>query len=317
MLPSDVIGRLRVVAPTVGLLVALIVFGLGWLGALWLPLDVLAHFRMHALGFAIVCALAVFVGRCWLPVVAIGAVLVMAAIGAWGMLSEQFTPAAQARLQGERTVKLLSLNSWLRNDDWEQVERMLRREDADIVTLLEFGPEKAPMLADIEDLYPYQASCLDLANCHVALLSKEPIVDWKVASRWAGPPLIQARFGKVYDNLTVIGAHILRPPHIYAQKRQLEALATLVQNTPDPLAVMGDFNATQWSSVLRSFEATSGLRRLTGLPSWPVWTAGLPQLPIDHIFISQGLRVQRPARLGPATGSDHLPVTVTIILDRG
>lgn len=309
------IGGLRVVAPTVGLVLALIVFALGWLGGFWLPLDILAHFRLHALGAAIVCALAVFAGRYWFAVIGFGMVAVVVAIGLWGQLSEAFSPPVQASLRDERVVKILSFNSSLRNTDRDRVEAMLRRENAGIVVLLEFGPEKQAMLDDIADLYPFRVDCRERQYCNLALLSKQPILDWEVVTHWVGPPFLKARFGHGYGNLTIIGTHLLRAPHIYAQARQLRALAALIQNTPGPLVVAGDLNATPWSHVLRRFERETRLRRLTSLPSWPVWAAGLPQLAIDHIFVSPDIRVLQAPRLGGNGGSDHLPVAATIALE--
>lgn len=311
----DTIAGLRVVAPTVGLVLALIGFALGWLGSVWLPLDILAHFRLHALGAAIVCALAVFAGRYWFAVIGFGMVAVVVAIGLWGQLSEAFSPPVQASLRDERVVKILSFNSSLRNTDRDRVEAMLRRENAGIVVLLEFGPEKRAMLDDIKDLYPFRAHCLDQRECNLALLSKQPILDWEVLTHWPGPPLIKARFGHAYADITIMGAHLLRVPHIYAQARQLQALAALIQNTPGPLVVTGDFNATPWSHILGRFEQETRLRRLTSLPSWPVWAAGLPQLAIDHIFVSPDIRVLQAPRLGGNGGSDHLPVAATIALE--
>jgi hypothetical protein len=43
------------------------------------------------------------------------------------------------------------------------------------------------------------------------------------------------------------------------------------------------------------------------MPSWPAWPIALPQVALDHIFVSPELTVSA-AGTGPAVGSDHLPV---------
>ena len=43
------------------------------------------------------------------------------------------------------------------------------------------------------------------------------------------------------------------------------------------------------------------------MPSWPAWPLALPQVALDHIFVSAELAVAA-AGTGPAVGSDHLPV---------
>jgi len=43
------------------------------------------------------------------------------------------------------------------------------------------------------------------------------------------------------------------------------------------------------------------------LLSWPAWPWPLPQIALDHIFVSPELTIAA-AGTGPAVGSDHLPV---------
>ena len=105
--------------------------------------------------------------------------------------------------------------------------------------------------------------------------------------------------------------HTIRFPHSRAQFRQVTALASLVEKLPGHKLVMGDFNATPFSRILAVIEDGANLRRVTFLPSWPA-TAGLPQIAIDHIFLSPGLRLLEAARIGEAAGSDHYPVTARI-----
>ena len=56
---------------------------------------------------------------------------------------------------------------------------------------------------------------------------------------------------------------------------------------------------------------SANLIRLTNLPSWPS-LVGLPQIAIDHIFVSPGIRLLEAEQIGEAAGSDHYPVTVRI-----
>ena len=47
------------------------------------------------------------------------------------------------------------------------------------------------------------------------------------------------------------------------------------------------------------------------LSTWPA-QAGLPQIAIDHIFISPGLKLIEAAQIGEPGGSDHYPVSARI-----
>jgi endonuclease/exonuclease/phosphatase (EEP) superfamily protein YafD len=76
--------------------------------------------------------------------------------------------------------------------------------------------------------------------------------------------------------------------------------------------VIGDMNATPWSSRLRDLSAKL-VRLSPALGS--TWFSSLPVLglPIDHAFVTSDLRAS--ARVGPGVGSDHLPLIVSIARD--
>lgn len=76
----------------------------------------------------------------------------------------------------------------------------------------------------------------------------------------------------------------------------------------------GDFNTVSWSPRLGRLAEHAGLSIARGLEG--TWPAPLPmpfRLPIDHVLTSSDLHVHDRA-VGPAVGSDHRPVTVTVRL---
>ena len=75
-----------------------------------------------------------------------------------------------------------------------------------------------------------------------------------------------------------------------------------------PLVLAGDLNTSPWSNAFRKLRAVAGLAPASTLmPTWPAWPVALPQVALDHIFVSPELAVAA-AGTGPAVGSDHLPV---------
>jgi endonuclease/exonuclease/phosphatase (EEP) superfamily protein YafD len=77
---------------------------------------------------------------------------------------------------------------------------------------------------------------------------------------------------------------------------------------------MGDFNNASWSKVQIAFREATGLdNRGHYLPSWPSWAWPVFRLPIDQIFVRGAARLSA-IRLGPAVGSDHLPVEAEVTL---
>ena len=77
---------------------------------------------------------------------------------------------------------------------------------------------------------------------------------------------------------------------------------------------MGDFNATPFSRILGVLQDSANLTRLTNLPSWPS-QLGLPQIAIDHIFVSPGITADRrpsrsASRQAPTTTRSRLRIAV-------
>jgi endonuclease/exonuclease/phosphatase (EEP) superfamily protein YafD len=79
--------------------------------------------------------------------------------------------------------------------------------------------------------------------------------------------------------------------------------------------VVGDLNASPWSSPFRGLVSDGGLRNSQlgfGLqPSFSARTIFPLRVPIDHLLHSDDLRVT-DRRLGPPMGSDHFPLVVDL-----
>ena len=147
----------------------------------------------------------------------------------------------------------------------------------------------------------------------MAVLAKFPIAEHEGHVLWRGPPVIRAIFGPELGRLSVFGVHSTRFPHQRSQLIQMIELAKYVDRSPGERVVMGDFNATPYSRLLQTFQRNSGLNRLTYLPTWPA-ALHLPQIDIDHIFVSSGLEPKGRARIGKSAGSDHYPVVSTVTI---
>jgi len=288
----------------------------GFFGEQWLKLDVLSHFRLHFAGAVLVCLIALAMPRAHLLAAGFGTAALIVAIG-WmpASLGNAVQTSANAAKSGGKPLRLVSFNSWVRNSDWRRLQTYLERERADVVVLLEFGPEKQPLLQALRKLYPWQTSCAKIATCRLALLSRHP---WREArierGRKGRAPVIWARFGEQLGAVTIFGTHLTRPPALRNQLRQVQHLGGRVAEVAGPKIVAGDFNATPWSVMFRRFRAKSGLENITGIgPTWPAVPLALPQISIDHVFVSRDIAV-RGVEIGPALGSDHLPVVSDLII---
>jgi len=299
-----------------GLLASLIGLLASRAGYLWIGFDIFAQFTVH---FAI--AAAAFLIGLLLPRARVFSALVLilagvVALGLWPHLASRDVRTLAAVPEGHRQIKVASLNLWYANRNYDAVRAEILRLDADVVTLIEIHRDKRPMLDALKASYPYQATCFTIDYCNLAVLSKVPIVESDARVRWVGAPMIRAKLGPELGGLTVIGVHAIRFPHSRAQFRQVTALSDLIETIPGRKLVMGDFNSTAFSRILETMVSRTNLVRLTNLPSWPA-TFGLPQVAIDHIFVSRGIIQTKSQQIGEPSGSDHYPITLSIAVPLG
>ncbi len=289
---------------------ALVGLAAPWLVRLWLGFDVLTHFVPH---FAFV-ALAAFLCILYPNARGLLALLVVPALGALAIAgishwreSPGFTgPPPSGHL------RVMAYNSWLRNDDLAAMEAEIRRNRPDILGVPEFFAGKRPLMTRLRDILPHQADCVDKRHCYLALFSRWPIRKVHAASLWEGPPYIHATVETPNGPVEVFLVHTLRFPWLGSQFRQVRAMARIVKLAKGPTIVMGDFNASPFSIMLHTFARDTGLRRLTWLPTWPANPLPLPQIAIDHVFVSDHWNLAAGPWTGRAAGSDHRSVILEV-----
>ena len=281
------------------------------LGQLWIAFDVFSQFTLQF----IVVTVAFIIGRVMPRAKLLTAFLVLilgvTAIGVWPHLATRSPTVLDTAAADEKMLRVASFNTFYANDQVDAVKAEVQRIDADVIALVEVGPNKRPMLDDLRSRYPYQANCFSLDYCNLAILSKLPIAETSSQVGWEGAPYLAAKLGPEAGGLTVIAVHTIRFPHSRAQYRQVEALAARIESMPGRKLVMGDFNATPFSRIIDGMVGRAGLKRLSKLPSWPS-QVDLPQIAIDHIFVSPGIRLLESQQIGKPAGSDHFPIIMAI-----
>lgn len=303
------IPRVVSVAVTAGVAVLAVATLLSFLGAYRFAFDLLAHFRLH-FAIAAVGAAALLLAARWRRAGVLAAVVAAANLAG---LAPLFAGSPARAVPAGETLSLTTFNIWARNRDWSAIAHEIEDSGADLVVLQEVSRTAQPLLSALSGRYPHQLHCLSIAYCDVALLSRRP---WTAAGRRrpgaTRAPLVWARFGGPRDAVTVATTHLDRPPSRRHQG-QLADLARWTSEQRTPLVLAGDFNATPWSYALTRFSRDGSVAAVPGLrPTWPAHI-GFAQLPIDHVFVSPGIAAVG-ARRGAAAGSDHLPVTVDLVL---
>ena len=301
------------VACLAGLVAGIAALAAGRLAPLRIEFDVFNHFIAHIAVLIVACLLGLVMARARL-VTAIAVMLIgLIGIGLWPHYVSQRGPAPIATVDGERIIRVMSFNTRLENPDWRAVADEVVRHNPDIVLLLEIGRSKLPILEVLEAVYPHRADCLDEDYCQNVILSKFAFVSTETRAHWQGPSLVQVGYGPELGRLTLLGVHTTRPPFSARQLGQMRSLGDELAAGDGPRIVAGDFNAAPTSRMLRTLLGRSGFKLASGLATWPA-TLGLPQIAIDHILVSPGLRILGPARIGSAAGSDHYPVIAEIAI---
>ena len=298
----------------VGLVAGLAALAAGQLAAWRIELDIFNHFIPHIAVLILACLIGLVMPRAGLVAAIAVLALGLIAIGLWPhYVSRQLptSPAAAGTATGERVVRVMSFNTQFESDAWRAVADEVARHDPDILVLLEVGRSKRPLLEALEATYPHRADCLAEDYCQNVILSKTPFASSATRSQWEGPQMVQVSYGPELGWLTVVGAHTMRPPYAERQYEQMMALGDELAATGGAQIVAGDFNATPHSLMLQTLVERGGLRLASGLASWPS-TLELPQIAIDHIMVTPGLRILTPARIGSSAGSDHYPVIADI-----
>ena len=299
---------------TVGL-----VFGLAGLfgarlGQLWIGFDIFAQFWMQFLFITFASALGLASPRYKSLVAMVLLCLMVVGYSVWPYyVSAEPHPQLQPLRASERQIKVASFNTFLHNSDYNAIAQEVIRLDPDVITLVEFGPDKAKALDLLHQKFPFQENCWKIIDCDFAILSKTPLTDISAMAYWDGPPFMSATLGSAFGNLTVVGLHTDRFPRQRAQLKQMLAFVKRLEQHQGRMIVMGDINATPFSRITKTLVDGLNLDRLTYLPTWSA-SYGFPQLAIDHIFVSAGIHALDRERIGEYAGSDHFPITMTLAI---
>ena len=302
---------------TFGLLIGAFGLLMARLGYLWIGFDVFSQFFLQFIFLVIASIGGMIVPRHKGLAGSVLFVILIAGYSLWAQLGAGAAPQQLRHLlEGERQLKVASFNTYYNNQDFDQMADEILKLDPDIMTLVEFTQNKFKVLDKLKAQYPYQQICSSNPDCDFVIVSKYPLSEGVDRSFWEGPPFISASLGPDFGNVRIVGVHTTRFPHGRAQFTQVKAFVKYMETQPGHTIIMGDFNATPFSRITATIVDGLSLTRLTNLPTWPA-DYGFPQLAIDHIFVSKGIRALNDERIGENAGSDHFPITITVGVPKG
>jgi endonuclease/exonuclease/phosphatase (EEP) superfamily protein YafD len=296
-----------------GLTCAVLGLAAGRLGNLWIAFDVFSQFTLQFLFAAAAFTIGLLMPRGKILVALVLFIGLTVGLSVFPYYESRHVAILGTATDAERELHVASFNTWYGNQKVDEVQAEIARIDADVVVLIEFGPNKQKIYDALKKQFPYQVKCPNNSDCELGILSKFPLSSSGIDVGWAGPDFVYASLGADFGGLTIFGVHTTRFPHPRAQFTQIRAMAKKLETVVGPHIVVGDMNATPFSRVTQTLATAANLTRLSNLPTWPA-QFGLPQVAIDHIFVSAGIRALTSESIGNNVGSDHFPVFMKLAI---
>ncbi|MBX7248851.1 MAG: endonuclease/exonuclease/phosphatase family protein [Caulobacteraceae bacterium] len=235
-------------------------------------------------------------------------------------VTPQFFPALPKPAPGARPVTIYFANVWARNRDNAAIARSVKAADADVVAMTEIADQHAPALPEILSAYPYRTSTDPARNFEggprTVIASRFPI-ERSALSLQDGLAVGEVTIRGPDGPFRFMAVHLTRPwpldGRVRAQRDQTIRLARRIHaGESQRLVLVGDFNATAASAILRRFSREAGL--VNAPARMGTWFDPLPgplAIAIDNAFVGPAMTVTR-RRVGPANGSDHRPILITV-----
>lgn len=233
------------------------------------------------------------------------------------------TPA-NSRTVGSHQIGIIQFNAQSSSapEGFDSFARFARESDPDLVAVEDLAPEWARRF---RTEFPSLTPAIELPLSEgggIGLYSRIPIEDARLryfADAEPGLATITARMTIGNAPVDLIVTHPMAPtsPHTFdARNEQLAAIASERTRFARDLIVVGDLNMTSWSPAFGQFSSAMGVRDTRkGFGVQGSWPAGAPgfRVPIDHCLVSERFAT-RERRVGPAAGSQHLPILVLLEL---
>ncbi len=238
-----------------------------------------------------------------------------------------YVPTAQQRSvePPDTTIRLLQFNTWPKNRNHSAVITLIESELPNVIGLQETNRRLRTLLIErFADQYE-----IKVTGSLMLMVRREPKsierIELSSYQMTPGGEALAARIATEDQEIAILCFHATAPlgPNKAAQRdRQLQWAAHWARHQIGPVVILGDLNASAWSSHFREFLRSGELEdSAQGFGFQPTWRtrfgpfrgiAILPfQIPIDHCLHSP--EIDTLARsIGPPSGSNHYPVLIRL-----
>jgi endonuclease/exonuclease/phosphatase (EEP) superfamily protein YafD len=229
--------------------------------------------------------------------------------------------ATAAPADAAPTLRIFFANVLITNSEHQPLWEEIAEADPDVIVLAECNFHhirsfrKSPLMA----AYLRGGAEMRSQMGEVVVFSKLPIKN-EMQNFVMGRNVQTVDIDVGSQTLRLVGLHAPRPvyPSEYSYDNYWEQMIPILTTDPNPLVIVGDFNATEHSRVYKQLKA-AGLRsahddRGRGYATtWPNGKWWLPPIRIDQAFLSRDVECTGVSE-GRGHGSDHKPVIVEIRL---
>lgn len=282
-------------------------------------LGLLSHFHFQHLVLLGILALTAFVFRDWKMGTCFTGLALICAYPAWPL----FFDTRNHTTHLDFTVA--SINVLTSNPEKQRLLDLVEKNDPDLLLLMEVNQTWMKELEPLREMYPHVLAKPRSDNFGIALFSKHEFEEGKIM--YWGKEEVPSVLANLYLGGRVvcfIGTHPVPPMSAQGtagRDEQLAAVFDYVKQLPEYVHIVlaGDFNTTHFSRSFRQAMAVAGLHNsANGFGLQPTWPSSMPWLsiPIDHVLLSQNLRVAY-FEVGEDIGSDHFPLIVGLGFARG
>lgn len=274
--------------------------------------ELLTHFKTQYLLAAIILAISGAIARN-LKVVFYS--IIIFAVNLITMMPYIFTESSAGNIKNAG-LSFISANVLSSNQNYDFLKPIISSSQApDVILLLEVNKDWSDNLDYLSDQYPHQIKNPRADNFGMSLYSRIPIkgeVKYYDAEGFFFPYIIANI--EEYE-IKFIGVHPPPPSRArYAEMRNENISRVENKVTSEPngkFIIMGDFNDTLWSSHMKNFLKTTGLKpTANGIRStWPTFW-GIFGVQIDHALIKNIDNYK--FEVLPSMGSDHYPISLAV-----
>ena len=222
----------------------------------------------------------------------------------------------------EGTIRVVSANVEMVNEDHESFLEVAREEDPDILFVMEtdatWGRALDPVLAG------YDTVLRELKDNYYGLVFATRLEVIRAEVVYLTPDDTPSVFAHLKDKagreFRFIGLHPQPPvPGVDTDERDAETYyaALFARKTSLPIVIMGDFNDSAWSDTSRTFQLIGEYldpRVGRGMIASFDARSRFLRVPIDQMFMSQEIALSAYRR-GPFVGSDHYPMIAEFSAD--